>query len=101
MVQFVVLLASVPIAKRPAASSIAKRPAAACGKLDIEVWARDNLDENEAAEEPVRRHFVSKFHHKSYAAAIRAGMSHEAAADMRSVITAKAAALYDLVHKRG
>jgi len=47
------------IAKRPAAASIAKRPAAACGKLDIEVWARDNLDENEAAEEPVRRYYVS------------------------------------------
>ena len=53
--------AAASIAKRPAAVSIAKRPAAACGKFDIEGWAADNLDENEAAEEAHRRFFVSRW----------------------------------------
>ena len=82
--------------------SISNLPhAAACGKFDIEGWAADNLDENEAAEEPQRRYFVSRLHHRAYTAAIKAGMSPEAAADMRSEITAKAGAFYDRVHKRG
>ena len=91
-----------PTAVAPSTSAGSrKRPAAACGKLDIEVWARDNLDENEAAEEPVRQQFVSKCRKRSNRAAIKAGMSREAAAGMRSVIAAKAAVFHDLVHKRG
>ena len=93
--------AAASIAKRPAAAPIAKRPAAACGKFDIEGWAADNLDENEAAEEPVRRHFVSRLHHRAFTAAKRAGLSDHHAADVRSRISARAKTLYDSVHKRG
>ena len=93
--------AAAPIAKRPAAASIAKRPAAACGKFDIEKWAKDNFDETEAVELSERRYFVSRLHHRGFRAAKVAGLSDKAAGEARTRISAKAGAFYDLVHKRG
>ena len=88
-------------ASDPAGGKIAKRPAAACGKFDIEKWAKDNFDEKEAVELSERRYFVSRLHHRGFRAAKVAGLSDKAAGEARTRISAKAGAFYDLVHKRG
>ena len=91
-------------AKRPAASAkaIAKRPAAAVvpGKFNIELWAAENLDKEEAAREPIRSYFISRLHHRAYKAAKSAGMSEKAACEARTLIRGKAGIFYDSFHKK-
>ena len=99
-----VAAAKAPITKRPAAATIAKRPAAAPAKLDkfnIDAWMEENASRVEARNEPRRRYFLSRVHHRVNKAGIKAGMPEAAVRKLQELVRGKAGKIYDSVHNLG
>ena len=70
-------------------------------KFNIDVWMENNASRAEARNEPRRRYFVSRVHHRVYKAGIKAGMPEAAVVKLQMLVRGKAGKIYDSVHNLG
>ena len=62
---------------------------------------RENASRADARAEKIRRYFVSRSHHRAGKDAKNAGMPEAAVLKLQQLVRAKAAMIYDSVHKLG